>query len=200
MTISTGCIHAIGLLFCYDYVMKIIVGTKNHKKVTSAKKIFQDVLSPNRLTVESCDAQSLVPNAPHDEETYNGAMNRAKECMNKCSGNYYVGIESGLVERYGNLFEESWAVVLSDNGDSYIGYSSGLLIPHVITKRMRQGEKHDTIMEYYDRLFELPEDNRDTWSRYTGGNISRQLSLDEALRNAIIQLMPSDRNLYISPS
>lgn len=176
--------------------MKVIVGTKNLSKVNSTKNIFQEVLLPATLVVESYDAKSLVPEAPHGEETFDGAMNRAKECINMTSGDYYVGVESGIVERYGNLFEETWAVVLSSSGDPYIGYSSGLLIPHVVSKRMLQGEKHNTIMEYYDKLFELPEDSRDTWSRYTGGNISRQLSLDEAIRNAIIQLKPAGNNLY----
>lgn len=179
--------------------MKVIVGTKNQKKVISVTKLFKDILSLDRIEIESYDAKSLVPEAPYDEETFIGAMNRAKDCLENCSGDYFVGIESGLVNRYGNLFEEAWAVVLSSDGKSYIGYSSGLILSSAVAERMNKGEKHNVIMKYYDNLFNLKEDNRDTWSRYTGGNISRQLSLDEALRNALIQLKPSERNLYNSP-
>lgn len=175
--------------------MEVVIGTQNKKKVAAARKIFQEVLSPNNLEVVSYDAKSGVPEAPHDEETYRGALNRAEACC-KVDGDYFVGIESGLVERYGNLFEEAWAVVISSDNKVFLGYSSGLLIPPVVAKRMKAGEQHNEIMKHYDKLFNLPDDNRDTWSRYTGGNMSRQTSLDEALRNAIIQLMPSDRNLY----
>lgn len=178
--------------------MKIIVGTKNQKKVAAVKTVFLEVLKPSSLEVDSYDAASLVPDAPHNEDTYRGAVNRARECREKFQADYYVGIESGLAERYGNYFEEAWAVVISTDGNECIGYSSGLLLPGVVVDRMKAGEKHNKIMEYYDKLFDLPEDNRDTWSRYTGGNMTRQLSLDEALRNAIVQMAPSDRNLYRS--
>lgn len=176
--------------------MKIIVGTKNQKKVSAVKTVFLEVLKPGSLEVGSYDAQSLVPDAPHNEDTYRGALNRARECAEKLEADYYIGIESGLVERYGNYFEEAWAVVISADGGSCIGYSSGLLLPRVVVDRMKKGEKHNKIMEHYDKLFDLPEDNRDTWSRYTGGAMTRQLSLDEALRNAVVQITPSDRSLY----
>lgn len=175
--------------------MKVIVGTQNKKKVAAARKVFQEVLSPADLEIVSNNANSGVPEAPFDKETYQGALNRAEACRT-IDGDYFVGIESGLVERYGNLFEEAWAVVIARDNKVFLGYSSGLLLPPVVAARMRSGEQHHEIMKHYDQLFDLPDDNRDTWSRYTGGNISRQTSLDEALRNAIIQLMPSDRNLY----
>lgn len=176
--------------------MKILIGTKNQKKEKVVGDIFTEILKPSSLDVASHNAKSLVPEAPFDKETYQGALNRAKECQAIGNANYYVGIESGLVERYGHLFEEAWAVVISDKDQIYYGYSSGLLLPAVVSKRMKAGESHMKIMKYYDDHFQLPDDNRDTWSRYTGGNISREISLQEALRNAIIQLMPSEKNLY----
>jgi len=94
------------------------------------------------------------------------------------------------------MFEEAWAIVISSNKTKYIGYSSGLLLPAVVTDRMKKGEKHNEIMAYFDKEFNLPNDNRDTWSRYTDGNISRQVSLEEALRNALIQIGISEKNLY----
>lgn len=176
--------------------MKVIVGTKNQKKVAAVKAVFLEILKQDSVEIDAHDAQSLVPDAPHDEDTYRGAFNRARECAEKFEADYFVGIESGLVERYGNYFEEAWAVVISTDGDSCIGYSSGLLLPRIVVDRMRKGEKHNKIMEHFDKVFDLPEDNRDTWSRYTGGNMTRELSLQEALRNAVVQIAPSDRNLY----
>lgn len=181
--------------------MNISIGTKNQKKVSSVTNIFTEIFDTTEIKVASHDVDSGVPSAPHDEETYAGALNRALACTElDTSADYCVGIESGLVMRYGIMFEEAWAVVISKDNQKFIGYSSGLMLPSVVAERMQNGEAHDKIMADYDKLFDLPDDNRDTWSRYTGGNISRQISLDEALRNAIIQLKPSENNLYMPVS
>lgn len=177
-------------------LMKIIIGTKNQKKVSVVQGVFRDFLKDENIDIASHDAKSGVPDAPRDIETYNGALNRAEECYRIGGFDYSVGLESGLVERYGNYFEEAWAVIISSDGTKRIGYSSGLLLPSIVTKRMEAGEKHNDIMAYFDKKFNLPDDNRDTWSRYTGGHISRQVSLEEALRNALIQSASTERNLY----
>lgn len=176
--------------------MRILVGTKNQKKVAVVISVFQDFFTGKNIEVVSFDAQSNVPEAPHDEETYTGALNRARACFAIGSADYYIGLESGLVKRYGNYFEEAWAVILSSDGKEQIGYSSGLLLPPIVVERMRNGEKHNDIMAFFDKRLNLPDDNRDTWSRYTGGYISRRISLEESLRNALIQSAPSEQNLY----
>lgn len=178
--------------------MRVVIGTRNQKKVDTVRMVFGEVLRPDSLEVVGLDAPSGVPEAPHDKETFDGAMNRAKFCMSThADADYFVGLESGLVERYGNFFEEAWAVVLrADGARPLIGYSSGLLLPGVVVERMHEGKKHNEIMADFDKLFNLPDDNRDTWSRYTGGGISRQISLEEAARNAVIQLSESRQNLY----
>lgn len=176
--------------------MKIIVGTKNPTKVAVVLSVFKNTLKARDIEVTSYDAESNVPEAPHNSETHDGALNRATVCSKLAAADYYVGIESGLVERYGHIFEEAWAVVISSDGAKYVGYSSGLLIPAIVVKRMNDGEKHNQIMASFDLEFNLPDDNRDTWSRYSGGNISRRVSLEEALRNALVQLVASDQNLY----
>ncbi len=176
--------------------MKIIIGTKNNSKVEVVKQVFQDIHGSPQIDVVSHDAQSGVPEAPHGRETYQGALNRANECYEIGNADYYIGIESGLVKRYGLNFEEAWAVIIDNHGNKLVGYSSGLMLPNQVSNRMDDGELHNEIMKDLDARLNLPEGNRDTWSRYTGGNLSRVVSLHEALRNAIIQTSKSDNNLY----
>lgn len=175
--------------------MKTIIGTKNRKKIEVVSDIFRSMFDEECIATGH-PAASNVPEAPHNKETYDGAVSRAEECYGLGGADYYVGIESGIVERYGNIFEEAWAVVISNTGTKYIGYSSGLLLPPTVVDRMKKGEKHNEVMAFFDKEFNLPDDNRDTWSRYTDGSISRQVSLEEALRNALIQIGSSKRNLY----
>ena len=176
--------------------MKIVVGTRNQKKLHVVETVFKNVLQLTDVTVIGHDVDSRVPEAPHDQETYQGALNRAVECQTLDKADYYIGLESGLANRYGNYFEEAWAVIITKTNQQLVGYSSGLILPPVVVERMNNGDKHNEIMDYFDKLFDLPKDNRDTWSRYTGGNISRQISLEEAVRNALIQSSKSTHNLY----
>ena len=177
--------------------MKIIIGTKNQKKIDVTLRVFSSVLNSKEVEVKGHDADSKVPAAPHDEETYQGAYNRALACYQLGGADYYIGIESGLVSRYGNIFEEAWAVILSRDGTKKIGYSSGLMLPEIVVSRMNEGQKHNDVMASFDTELNAPDDNNDTWSRYTGGSISRQVSLEEALRNALIQVVDSENNLYL---
>lgn len=176
--------------------MKIIVGTKNQKKVDTVLSVFKSVLNIENVQIIKHNAASGVPEAPHNKETYDGALNRAIECSNLELADYYIGVESGLVERYGNMFEEAWAVIISGTNIRYVGYSSGLVLPNVVKDQMNKGVKHNEIMAHFDKLFNLPDDNRDTWSRYTGGALSRQVSLEESIRNALIQTVETEQNLY----
>ena len=176
--------------------MKIIIGTKNPAKIIVVRSVFEKFFNVTKIETISHAADSGVPEAPHGRETFDGAINRAYACQNNHDADYYVGIESGLVNRYGHDFEEAWAIILTSDGEQRIGYSSGLMLPSIVKKRMENGEKHNDIMAHFDKKFDLPDDNRDTWSRYTGGHISRQVSLEEAVRNALIQDAPSEQNLY----
>lgn len=44
-------------------------------------------------------------------------------------------LESGLVERFGQIYEEAWACVISSEMNEYFGYSSGLKVPDSIIKK-----------------------------------------------------------------
>lgn len=174
--------------------MKILVGTNNEKKLEVVRSVLKQ-LSQDEVKVSGISVDSKVPEAPIGRETLQGAYNRATECLKNGGHNFYVGVESGLVKRYGYSFEEAWAVILH-NDNKYIGYSSGLLLPKIVIAKMEQGILHNKIMEELDEELNLPKNNRDTWSRYSGGAILRNVSLEEALRNAFIQALPAKNSLY----
>jgi non-canonical (house-cleaning) NTP pyrophosphatase len=175
--------------------MKITVGTKNQSKVTIVSDIMTEFLPNEKLNIQGIDIPSGVPDTPRGEETKQGALNRASAAAKQEGATYGVGIESGLVDRYGVWFEEAWACIVF-NGRSYYGYSSGLPIPRYVLKTMQRDDiEHGQAMRQIRK--ELNQfDDRDTWGTYSGKLILRDISLQEALRNAIVQIVTSKENLY----
>ncbi|MBI4036995.1 DUF84 family protein [Candidatus Daviesbacteria bacterium] len=174
--------------------MKILVGSASQRKINVVKKIFLHYFN-SEIEIIGCDIKSNVPDTPYGEQTFEGAKNRALGCQKSDKADYYVGLESGLVERYGQLFEEAWSYVITKDQKVYIGYSSGLKVPEYIQKRMKDlNKEHSDVMSIIEK--ELDKVPNDTWGTYSGGVILRDISLEESLRNAIIQLLPHNKSLY----
>ncbi len=178
--------------------MKIIVGSVSDRKIKTVEKVVRQLVGESSdLNVCGYAANSGVPNTPYDKQTYTGAHNRSKESrLGAGEADYYIGLESGLVERYGHLYEEAWACIIDKNGQDFFGYSSGLKVPDYVLKRMKECE-----LEHCDVMYELEKENNklrnsDTWHSYSGGLILREISLEEAVRNAFIQIIAPENSFY----
>lgn len=175
--------------------MKIVIGSASDRKMKIAEKVVKKLFREN-IEMKGYASNSGVPNTPYDRETFDGARNRMKDASgNKLGADYYVGLESGLIERYGHIYEEAWAAVMDKNGKEYYGYSSGLKVPDYILKRMDELKMdHSSVMEIIEREFgKLPND---TWGTYSGGMLLREVSLEEALRNAFIQVAAPEDSFF----
>jgi non-canonical (house-cleaning) NTP pyrophosphatase len=176
--------------------MKFIIGSASERKIKAAEKIIRQFFDGKDIEVEGYGAESRMPETPYDKETFDGARNRALDSKaNITNGNFYIGLESGLIERYGHIYEEAWAAIMTSDNKEYYGYSSGLKVPDYILKRMDELKMdHSHVMTIIEEEFgKLPND---TWGTYSGGMILREVSLEEALRNALIQIAASDNSFY----
>lgn len=176
--------------------MKFIIGSNSQKKIETAAKVIKQIVNEGEVEVTGYPARSQVSETPWDKETFKGACNRAVDCKSNIGGaDYFIGLESGLVERYGRIFEEAWCCILDKNGKEYFGYSSGLKVPDYILKKMDELQMpHYKVMEILEHEHGLP--NSDTWSNYSGKMIVRNISLEEALRNALIQIFSPKASFY----
>ncbi|HMR73091.1 MAG TPA: DUF84 family protein, partial [Candidatus Saccharibacteria bacterium] len=96
-------------------MIRISIGTRNQNKIARVKSVVEALLS-DEVIANGHDVESGVLDAPLDEQTYIGAKNRAESCNKLDEADYYIGLESGLVERYDQWFEEAWAVVITKEG------------------------------------------------------------------------------------
>lgn len=179
--------------------MNWIIGSNSPAKIKTAEKVITQItsLAGPDLSVTGFAADSGVGNTPRDQETFMGAQNRAIYCQAaNPKADYWVGLESGLAKRYGHIFEEAWACVISKDGQTVYGYSSGLKVPDSVLARMA-----DTQLEHWQvmptiRAEKGLEDEKDTWGNYTGNQLLREISLEEALRNALVQLFGPEEAFY----
>ena len=176
--------------------MKIVIGSTSKRKIEIVSKVIQEIIKNTVDDIEGYSAISGVPETPYDQQTFNGARSRAigsKE--NVASADLYIGIESGLVERYRHIYEEAWCVIVTKDGEEFYGYSSGLKVPDYILRRMDElNLPHSEVMVILEEEYSLPDS--ETWGNYSGGMIAREVSLAEALRNALIQVVAPDSSLY----
>lgn len=173
--------------------MKIYLATKSRLKINAIRKILKKLekngVVENNNKIISIDASSSVPATPYERETHIGAKNRASALLARygVEGACYVGIESGLTNRHGVLFEECWCFILDHHGGESIGYSSGYPLPRYIRKMLKSGVTHIDVLRKLEEKFGIASKN--TWGVYTNNIINRAVSIEEAFRNAFLSFI-----------
>lgn len=177
--------------------MKFIIGTQNKDKVAAAKEVLLQILGSSDFTIRGLDVPSGFGETPTNEETKIGAQNRAKRLREFSKVGYAVGIESGLAERYGNIYEEAWCCIISSSGQWY-GYSSGLKVPDVLIDKMRlENLQHFEALRTEEIKALLPiKDKKDTWANYSAHMLARRISFEESLRNTLVQVFAPEESLF----
>ncbi len=174
--------------------MKVIIGTTSKLKIETVARAIKGIAGVDP-SIRGEDVASGVPDTPWDEQTKLGAVNRARRISETHADIYAIGLESGLVTRYGNTYEEAWCCIIHQDTE-YLGYSSGLMLPAIVTQEMAEsGEEHGPTLRKIRERLEI-ENDKDTWGLYTGYQLMRTVSLEEALRNALIQAISGEKSLY----
>ncbi|HRY62304.1 MAG TPA: inosine/xanthosine triphosphatase [Candidatus Paceibacterota bacterium] len=176
--------------------MKFVIGSASKRKIEVAEKIIRQLVGGGNLFITGYPSYSGVPDTPYDKQTFDGANNRARDAKAHIKdGDIFIGLESGLVERHGHIYEEAWCAILDKDEKSFYGYSSGLKVPDLILKKMDELK-----LEHCDVMAMIEEEDgkmpSETWGNYSGGMIAREISLEESLRNALIQIFSPDHSLY----
>jgi len=182
-------------------MMKIIVGTENKRKLAAVEAVVGALGIVDTYTLHGCAAASGVPETPFGIQTLDGARNRARNSLTcEPTGDLYIGIESGLVERYGNWFEEVWAAAYYRNYE-YIAYSSGVVLPAVVAQALTPDvQNHPAVMDTLRKKVSITTHadlGVDTWGNYTGEKLRREEGLEEAVRNVLVQIFPGDTSFYL---
>jgi len=122
--------------------MKMAVGSFNPAKVEAVRTIF------DKEDVVTMKVDSGVSDQPFsDEETIDGAINRAKNCLNGSDAELAIGLEGGVVDTKYGMFVCNWGALVTRKNEVFIAGGARVLLPDGIAKRLRTGEELGPVMD-----------------------------------------------------
>lgn len=127
-------------------VLDVAVGSLNHVKIEAARTVLEKVYGDVRIT--PVDVRSGVPEQPFEEETRQGAINRARAALGKHE--MAVGIEAGVFETVDGLYDFQYCAIIDRKGKLTIGTGMGFRYPDAIADLVREGKTvGDAVHEVY---------------------------------------------------
>jgi inosine/xanthosine triphosphatase len=127
--------------------LRIAVGSKNPAKVEAVKLAYG-----HDVEIITINVDSGVANQPFsDEETIQGATNRAKNCLKETDADFGIGLEGGVVHTNFGLFVCNWGALVTRDGDSFIAGGARILLPEEIAQRVMDGSELGPVMDEYTK-------------------------------------------------
>lgn len=128
--------------------MKVAIGTKNKAKVKAVETILSTYF--NDVTFEPLDVHSEVSEQPFsEEETRQGAINRAKNCLNQSDADMSFGLEGGVKEIEGKMYCVNWGALALKDGTIFTAGGATFLLPDEVSSQLMQGFTLGEVMEKY---------------------------------------------------
>jgi inosine/xanthosine triphosphatase len=121
--------------------MRVAVGSGNPVKRDAVAAALPDA------TVEAVSVDSGVAEQPwSDDETVEGARNRAERSLAAGDYDLGVGLEGGVAQRNGDLYLIMWAAA-TDGDQTEVGGGPRIRLPDDIAGRLQDGEELGPVMD-----------------------------------------------------
>lgn len=133
--------------------MKVLIATKNEGKIQGAKCAFDKFF--NNVEIEGVLVSSNVSEQPINAETWQGAINRVENLKKHAKDNgleadYYVSIESGMVNTLGSWMIINIAVVEDKNGVKSVSSSPAFPVPEKYVEKIKKVGLGSLMDEIFD--------------------------------------------------
>jgi inosine/xanthosine triphosphatase len=128
-------------------MIKVAIGSHNPAKIEAVQMAFQ----PYGYQITPVKAESAVSEQPFsDEETINGALNRAKNCLEiLSSADIAIGLEGGVTKTPYGLMLCNWGALVTRDGQFFIAGGARIPLPKEVADRVLQGEELGPVMDYF---------------------------------------------------
>nr|WP_319003583.1 DUF84 family protein [Rossellomorea aquimaris] len=129
-------------------MLKVAIGTTNPAKVQAIKKAFQEQYG--EVHFECLKTESHVSEQPmSDQETIEGALNRAKIVLKTTGSDVGIGLEGGVSESLYGMFVCNWGALVDRDGTEIIGGGARISLPNEISNEIKAGKELGPLMDEY---------------------------------------------------
>ena len=152
-----------------SYMVKIALGTKNPAKIKAGE------LAGRELSAElvSINVSSGVSEQPFsDEETIEGALNRARNAMKEANAEFGLGLEGGVVKTSYGLFICNWGALVTKDGESFVSGGARVKLPEKIAEELYSGRELGPVMDEYTKRQDIRK-SEGAVGVFTNGRITR---------------------------
>lgn len=122
--------------------MKIVVGSLNQTKVNAVTALFKDAHVLSETVPSYVSAQPIG-----DEETKDGAMNRAQNAANLYPGSYGIGLEGGVMFLQEKLYLCNWGALATPQGKIYTASGARIQLPDEFIEPLTNGKELSEVMD-----------------------------------------------------
>jgi inosine/xanthosine triphosphatase len=116
--------------------MRIGVGSDNPVKLDAVRNVMTRIYG--EVQVSQAKVRTSVPAEPWGEEVEKGAMERARGSLGQFD--FGVGIEAGIFEHNGGLYDVQFCAILDRMNRFTIGHGLGFRYPPNVEDRLRDGK------------------------------------------------------------
>lgn len=126
--------------------MRIGVGSNNPVKESAVRHVMARIYG--EIEVNPVKVSVSVPSEPWDEDVERGAEERARKSIG--TNDYGVGIEAGIFEHRGDLFDVQFCAIVDKMGRITVGHGAGFKYPPKVIEELRKGS---TVGEAFAKLY-----------------------------------------------
>lgn len=134
-----------------DIMTNVKIATVNPTKIKAVEEVFAQYFG--EVNIQSFEVESGVPSQPVGDEVKEGAENRikyAKEHFPDETGDYWVGVEGGIISVGEVWFNVQIVCIEDSNGRKSFGMSQGFPVPNSLVEEV----KETSIAKTMDRIFD----------------------------------------------
>lgn len=161
--------------------LKVVVGSSDPEERKAVEKVMGCCL--RKFEVSSIDVETSVNSVPWGDSIHYSALKRAQAALEQ--GDLGVGIETGVVERGGDLYSSLVCVIADRGGRTTEGHGSSFMYPSKVAELVRSGR---SVEKAFEEAFKL-EDMRTMGGLIgflTKGALTREQLTEQAVTAAMV--------------
>ncbi|MDD1756377.1 MAG: inosine/xanthosine triphosphatase [Methanomassiliicoccales archaeon] len=164
--------------------MRACVGSDNPVKLQAATNVLARIYGNVEVTGHRVSVN--VPSEPWGEDVERGAVERARKVLG--SADFGIGIEAGIFERKGDLYDVQYCAVVDKMNRVTVGHGSGFKYPSQVSELLRKGA---TVGEAFKQLYDLEKSGRGNGAIgfLTHGMLKRSELTEQAVVAAMVPRM-----------